>query len=282
MRNLPISKYSNEKVGIGLLRDGSYLDADGDVTATISDSEGVASAPITASADGTGLYSVRIPTDVSSAKGVYTVKWTYDVDSEAREYDTAFEVVDPMPFWDTLDSAERQAALNVYHKVSDTFDSTEGGPYLWELYQTSFNAFETTARLMSTDALAYINFTGQPAFIPPYQVGGSASKKYPVAWHGLLERATYIELASHLSRSYLEIPDPQGITTARLDRQKYRAEWKAEADAEREILDKMLIQFKRKFLGGSRKRALLLQGIAGNHFYVNPTRPYWNYSVARI
>lgn len=282
MRERPIGRFSTESLGLAIFSGADLVDADAEPGVVIMDTDSdteISSGNSTR--EDTGLYVYSLSPSDTADKGNFRATWTYEVGGLDRIFEDDFKVTDPMPFWDRLTYAERDVVANIYHKVSDAFDSREGGPYLWELYQTQWNAYETIARLMSTDAVSYINYTFQPAFIPPYQVGTGASKAFPEQWSGLLERATYVEFLKHISRSYIEIPVPQGVTTARLDRTGYRREWKAEADEEKKIMDQMLRMFKRKFLVGT-SRAIMMGGGSIPFRWMSPARPHWMYSISYL
>jgi hypothetical protein len=282
-----VSQYAGEVLGLAVYDDGVLTDAISPPTVRVwreLDEVDVVSAGTASTRDALGLYSFQVGSAQTKIKGIYGIEWLYSVASTggpvAREFVDHFEVVDPMPYWDMLSAAERDSVMNIYHKVSDTFDSREGGPYLWELYQTQWNAYETIARLMATDALTYINLGHQPAIIPGFAVGSLSSKPFPVAWAGLLELSTYVQFLRHISRSYIEIPTPQGVSTARLDRTRYRAEWDAEYKIEKATLDQILKQFKRKYLLGT-SRAMLIGGGNIPFAFANLARPHWKYSVSR-
>lgn len=282
-RKRPVSQYATEQIGIAVYDGGDLVDPDSGVLITVTrnlDSTVIVGPDAPATRDDTGLFSLILTPAMNEIESEYTVAWSYVVSGEPRSFVDTYIVVDPMPYWDSLTAAEREVVLSIYHKVSDTFDSREGGPYLWEVYQTQFNAFETIARLMTTDAVTYINLSHQPAFIPGYQIGRDVTKPFPSDWSGLLEAATYWQFLRHLSRSYIEQPVPQGVSAARLDRHQYRQEWAVEAKEEKEILDRMLMMFKRKFLVGTR-RALLVAGGSIPTMYLTPTQPHFMYAIAR-
>lgn len=283
MRRRPISQYSSEYIGVATYENGELADPDNQqvfLSVTRDGVEIIAQTPATR--DDVGLYSYLLTSSDNATKGDYTVTWTYQMNGQNREFTDTYTVTDPMPYWDGLSADERSLAFNVYHKVSDTFDSMEGGPYLWELYQTQWNAFETIAQLMVNDAVTYINFTGQPAFIPPFVVGNADGRTFPEAWYGLLERAAYVEFLRHISRSYIEQPAVVGVDAGRLDRRDYRDRWLQEWRDEKEMLDNMLKMFKRKFLVGGTKRAMLLGGGAIPRLLSVPARPHWRYANARF
>lgn len=283
MRKRPVSQYASESVGLAIYESGELVDPDSGVAVTITrDADSVVIVPpALATRDDLGLYSFHIHSGLTDVKGDYTLRWEFEVGGYDRVFTDRYTVVDSMPFWDSMTFEERQLVANVYFRVSDTFDSREGGPYLWELYQANFNAFEVIARLMATSALDYINYTFQPAFIPPYTLN-SGSKKFPEQWYGMLERAAYVEFLRHLSRSYIEQPDVHGISTGRLDRQRYREEWRKEWEDEKATFDQMLRMFKRKFLAaGAMHRAFLVAGGAAPRMFMNAARPSWRYTLVR-
>lgn len=279
-----ISQYAEETVGIGIFENGAYVDPTGNsVTITIlreADTTTIINAAA-ATRDDVGLYSYKVSIPVTATKGDYTATWNYTIAATARVFTYKFKVVDPQPYWDSLSADQKQIVENVYFKVSDTFDSTVGGPYLWELPQTSFG-YETAARLMVIDAMNLINFSKPKAFIPPYQVGASVQTPFPPAWYGLLEKATFYELCKHLARSYLEQPTPVGVEVARLDRRDYHDKWMALAQYEKEELEEQIAMLKRTQQFGLYTRALLQAGGIFPTSFLNPARPRWPYVLTRF
>src|SRR3990172_4658262 len=143
-----ISQFSTDKIGIAVVEVNVATDADAnDVRLDVvrdSDSEVLVNNALAThdTADGiAGLYSYTLGLDVTSNKGEYTATWTWQVSAEDREFVYHFMVVDPQPFFDSLDSDQKQLVDNVYRSVSDAFDSTVGGPYLWEMPQSIFFFF---------------------------------------------------------------------------------------------------------------------------------------------
>lgn len=284
MRRQPISLGTQQQIGIATFQQGVYHDADGDVILQIvRDSDQVTVVDqFIASHDGIGLYSYVLESSVTGTKGNYTVSWTWIMTGVNEAFTQYLIVVDPQPYWDSLNSDQKQLVDNVYHKVSDGFDSTIGGPYLWELPQSSFG-LETIARLMTVDAMALINFSKPKAFIPPFQVGEFVANAFPVNWYGILERATHYELYKHLARSYLEQPIPENIgAIANLDRRQYSEQWMKMAEYEKAELDPMLLMLKRAYIFGVKTRASLLAGGIFPVSYLNPARPRWPYSLTRF
>jgi hypothetical protein len=279
-----ISQWSQDKIGVAVVEINEYTDADGDVTVTIlreEDNTEVVTAAV-ADRDDVGLYSYTLElSSVTGTKGIYKATWDWEVGGDARTFEYEFEIVDIQPFFDSLDAEQKQFVDNVYHAVSDAFDSTVGGPYLWELPQATFG-FETVARLMAVDAITYINFSPPKAFVPPYTVGADSPKPFPPSYYGLLERATKYHLFLHLATSYIEIPEAVNVNVARLDRRDYYERWMRRADHEKEELDHMIKMLKRDLRFGVMSRSMLLAGGIFPVSYLNPARPRWPYVLSRF
>lgn len=278
-----VSQYSTDTIGIGIYEQNQYQDADGDVLVSVlrEETNTLVIDGEVATRDDLGLYSFALTVPVTSIKGDYTAAWHYEVNGTSKEFKYQFKVVDPQPFFDSLDAEQKQMVDNIYHRVSDGFDSTIGGPYLWELPQSSFS-YETIAKLMVVDAMNLINYSKPKAFVPPYGIGATSAKPIPPAWYGLVEKAASYELYKHLARSYLEIPNPVGVNVAHLDRRDYSDRWMKIAMIEKEELELQLRMLKRAFQYGVMSRSSLLAGGIFPVSYLNPARPRWPYVLTRF
>jgi len=279
-----ISQYSADVIGIGVYENNAYIDPDGnavtlDVVRTDDNQLIINDAP--ASREDIGLYWYEVTTPITSVKGDYEVTWSYTVSGDPRQFKYDFTVVNPQPYWDSLDSRQKQVIENIYFKVSDAFDSTVGGPYIWELPQSSFG-YETIARLTVVDGMNKINYSRPKAFIPPYQFGSGAPRPIPENWYGLVEKAGFYEMLKHLARNYLEIPVPVNVQTAHLDRTKYSQQWMAMAEFEKEELESQIAMIKRAMQFGVKSRSQILAGGIFPVSYLNPARPRWPYVLSRF
>lgn len=276
-----VSQYSTDTIGIGIYEGNQYADADGDVLISVlreknstEDETMVIENEVATSDPGLGLYSFNLTVPITSIKGDYTATWTYSVGGVEKEFKYSFTVVDPQPFFDALKPEQKLMVDNIYHRVSDGFDSTVGGPYLWELPQSSFS-YETIARLMTVEAMNLINFSRPKALNLTIQ-------SVPPNWYGLVEKAAAYELYKHLARAYLEIPAPVGVNVAHLDRREYSDKWMRMADYEKQELEIQIRIAKRTMMYGVRTRSSLLAGGIFPVSYLNPARPRWPYVLTRF
>lgn len=278
-----VPQYGSEKFGLAVYRRGELVDADALPVVEVYDLDDVLIQTLVPTLDSTGLYSVYLDGLSTERKGDLDLVWDFVVGGIQAFFSERVIVTDQMNYWSALSDSEKELVVSVYNKVADSFDSTYGGPYLFEVTGIKRNVYETIASLMSNDAMSYINFTFPPMFKPPFMVGvrpGSGDREFPTSHYGLLEKATYIEFLKHLSRNYIEQPDYPGVTEARTDRRNYRREWKQEAQDEQQTLDKMLKIWKRTFL--SRSRAMLVGGGTFPRAYANLGRPHWIYRGVRF
>jgi len=287
-RREPISQYSTELIGIIISDSGMPEDADADVTLTIvreSDNEvlvldAIATHEPAPTPALLGHYSYSMTPLITNQKGNYTITWKYTLGGDPREFPYQFMVVTPQPYWDSLNAKQKGVIENIYFKLSDGFDSTIGGPYLWELPQSNFG-YETIARLTIIDGMNAINFEGPKAFQQPYSFG-PGTRQIGEGWYGLVQQAGFYETLKHLSRSYLEIPQATNVPTAYEDRTRYSEMWMRLAEAEGERLLRQIHMIKRAFAFGVKARAQLVAGGIFPISYLNPARPRWPYVLTRF
>lgn len=276
----PIPQYASEPVGIQIFYNSVLTDPDSEVCnvqIVNIDSNTTIVGTTHALRESEGIYQFILNSDQTAVIGNYETTWTYTVNGSPRTYVDPFVIPGLMPTWQSLTSGDRQIVYNCYHRVASGWDSNTGGPYLQTLSQSSFNAYEVFAGLLYNETLSYFNFEYQPPFYPPYEVGISANKILPYDWYGLLEEGLYVACLRHLQRSYLEQPIVQNDPMGRLDRRDYFDRWERIWLQEKEIYDKMLRQFKRRFLVGSHRSTLVAGGLIPRMF-INPSRPHWQYA----
>jgi len=197
--------------------------------------------------DDVGKYSFEVGPEFTAARGLLTVNWFYEVNGKDFTYVDHLQVMEQMPLWERLSPEERVVVESVSWMFADSFDSTEGGPYLFETYQGHFN-YERIAQLMRV-ALFRINTTGNPP--TEFEVGGVPGQYTPVPnfMRGTLVIGTYIEVLKHLVRNYTEIPVFQQANVTFADRRDYQQRWAQVLQDEESGYKSMVIQAKRKLLG---------------------------------
>lgn len=285
MKVRPVPQYAAEPVGVMTYQNGVLTDPDSSVvTLEIVNTDSntiVVPAGTVATKETTGTYQYTMNSSQTALLGSYTVTWSYTISGAPRTATDQFSIEGEMPWWSQLTYDERQSAANVFNQLSSSFDSTSGGPYLQQMTQSNFNAFENTAFIMTNEAMNYINYEFQPVFRPPYQVGVSALAPFPTSWWGILEMQTYAHLIKHIARQYIEQPTPEGMNAAWLNRRDYYERWMELYKVEKEISDKALRQMKRAYMIGS-KRSMLVAGGLIPRMFINPARPHFMYASVNM
>lgn len=204
----------------------------------------------------TGVYEVVIGPPATSQRRVVTLMWSYTSGEHTLEFSDEIVVMDRMPTYDSLSDQEKTIIEQVSWMFDDLFDSTEGGAFLAENFQSHFN-YERLAQL-TTRALQKINIFAQP--ITNYVFGGGGGgSRVPAKYHAVLVSAAYLEVLRHLIRSYVEIPEFRNMSTTYTDRRDYMQRWRVILDEEKEAVDNAITLMKRDHLnlGGG---ALLVSG----------------------
>lgn len=281
----PVPQYSTEPVGLMIYENGALADPDGNiVTLKIvnTDTSAVLVAPGTpAIREQVGKYNYTLTSANNAVLGNYTITWSYTYNGNPSINIDSYQVVGPMPYWQMLTFDERQMAINVFNRIDKGFDSTVGGPYLQDLKQSSFNAYEEVAFVMLTETIDYINYEFQPVFQPAYELGVSSMAPFPTNWYGVLASQSYAMMLKHVARQYIEQPTPEGMNAAWLNRRDYYDRWMELYKIEKEISDKQLRQMKRAFMVGS-KRSMLVAGGLIPRMFINPARPHFMYAAANM
>lgn len=205
-----------------------------------------------------GVYEVLLTPDVTRTKGIKRLHWRY-VLGTYYEYDDEIVVTDPLPTYDSFKDGEKLIVEQAAGLFSDLFDSTNGGVFLTENFQSHFN-LERIAQL-SLRAMQKINMSYQP--VTNFKVGPGPGTSLPVKYHGILVSATYLEVLRHLMRSYVEQPEFRNMSTTYTDRRDYLNRWKLILDEEKEDLDRAVANMKRDQLGLGSGALLVSGGIFG-------------------
>jgi len=210
--------------------------------------------------EGTGKFAYEIGPDHTQQRGVLTVEWVYSVNGTEFTFTDHLQILSQMPLYDSLSDAEKLVIEQVSWMFGDLFDSTEGGPYLIEPFQTHFD-YERIAQLAKI-ATHRLNTMAQPVTNWTFGPGGGGSS-IPSRFMGLAVMATYFEVLRHLIRSYVEIPAKVGFNVAYLDRRDYQQRWMSIYSAEWPEFVRQVTLAKRSLLNLSRGALLVAGGYYG-------------------
>lgn len=206
----------------------------------------------------TGKFDYEIGPDHTRERGVLTVEWSYTVGENNFTFTDHLQILNEMPLYESLSAADKLVVEQVSWMMGDLFDSTEGGPYLIESFQSHFD-YERIAQL-STIAVIRLNTTGFPVTDWGF---GPDGKTVPKNFSGLLVLATYYELIRHLIRSYVEIPARMNMNVTYLDRRDYMNRWQSVLATEWPEWQRMVKMAKRDLLDLGRGSLLVAGGIFG-------------------
>lgn len=230
----------------------------------------------------TGKYYYDIGPALTGNRGVLYVQWTYSVNGTQFTFNDYLQILDQMPLYDSLNTFERSVVEAVSWMFGDLFDSTEGGPYLIEPFQTHYN-YERMAQ-MALLAVNRLNLIGYP--ITNYGFG-PGSQNPPPGWQGLVVFATYLELVRHLRDSYVEIPLFQQMNVTYTDRRDYMTRWSQIYQSEWPDFQRMVKMQKRSLLNLAGGSLLVHGGIFGpnsglfiNSMYSSQVRSFRFYPAA--
>lgn len=245
-----------------------------------------------------GKYYYDIGPQLTANRGLVTAVWTYQVDGTPFSFTDHLQILDAMPFYDSLDAQERSIVEQVTWMFGDLYDSTEGGPHLIEEFQSHWG-YERIAQMMSI-AVQKMNFMGNFGNAPTnWSVGNAGSSGYtvpgqqvtftqtlpdgtvnttsyhtqsssysggkgvPSTMYGLTIWGTYIECLRHFRDSYTELPARPGMDAVYTDRRDYWQRWQSNLQAEEANYRQAVIQAKMSQLQMSRGSLLVAGGIYG-------------------
>lgn len=209
--------------------------------------------------DEVGKYYYQLGPQATSRRGTLTAIWSYEYNNTDWELTDHLQVMDRMPLYDRLSEEDKMTVLEVSWRFADLFDSTTGGPYATEPFQTHFD-YERITQLMRI-AIGKLNVMGYP--ITTFSIDPGFQQP-PQNWRPLLSWATYHEVIRHLMRVYTEIPDVRNANITYDDRRDYLTRWKTVLDEEKKDLDKAVIMTKRKLLNLGSSSMLVSGGIYGS------------------
>lgn len=263
----------NLKVYLNLL-DGSSSDPRGNLIVDVDDSEIIR--------DDVGKYHYDIGPQWTSERGTLTAEWTYDANGAGFQFNDDMQILDQMPMFDRLREDTRLQVEQAGWYFADLFDSTTGGPWVTENFQTHFN-YERIAFLLG-QAVMKFNVLGYPVTAYGVDVGSQA---VPANFGPLIIWATKLEIIRHLIASYTEQPEFRNMTTTYTDRRDYARRWREVLDEEKPEMEKAIKMAKRSLLNLGRGSLLVSGGIYGGSsrifvpgIYASQTRAFRFYPAA--
>ena len=168
------------------------------------------------------------------------------------------QILEQMPNYDLLSDETKLAVEQASWFFADLFDSTTGGPWLQENFQTHFD-YDRIAFLMRIATMKF-NVLGYP--VTSYGVAKDDTS-VPSNFSDLLLWGTKLEAIRHLILSYTEIPDFRNMATTYTDRRDYAQRWQAVLQEEKPDYDKAVKMAKRSLLKLGRGSILVAGGIYG-------------------
>lgn len=226
----------------------------GNLTLTATESSG-----ITRNADGTVTYFLQ-PAQITGYSYI-TATWSYAVQGSLFTYIDYYQVVDPMPIYESLTQTQQLAVQQTLWMIGDLYDSTEGGPHLMEEFQSKFG-HERLAQLLLV-ACQRLNYISIP--LTQFVIGTQVGQQLPDKWIGILQWAHYIEVLKHLVRSYTEQPTIEGgPQVAFTNRHDYLGRWQSVLNEEEPDFKHAARMFKRKQLNLGSGAYLVSGGIFGS------------------
>jgi hypothetical protein len=208
--------------------------------------------------DDTGKFHYDIGPQFTSQKGLLNAEWTYQSFGVPVTFSDHMQILEQMPAYDMLTDDSKLIVEQSSWYFADLFDSTEGGPWLQENFQTHFN-YERIAFLMG-QAIMKFNVTGYPVTNYGVNVGDDS---IPPNFKAISVWATKLEIMRHLILSYTEIPTFQNMQTTYTDRRDYATRWQAVLQGEMAQYTQAVKMAKRSLLNLGRGSMLVSGGIFG-------------------
>lgn len=261
-----VSQFSTDVVGLIVNIADVPTDPDDNlVTVTMFDSEDNFIFTANVTRTDVGTYTYQFLSTQTGTLGYFRLQWNLTLASIPQVTDTYIQIGQANPIYDSLPTEMRQIVDNVWVRFEDVFDSPQGGPHLQVYFQTNMSRGRL-AQLLRL-ALGFLNTMAQPYMT--FNTNPTLGEFPYMQWGALLEQALFIETLKHLIRSYTEMPMPDGITVARMDRRDYTDRWRAVMDDEMPWFKQQLDVFKIANMGLGRPRVLVSGGVYGTY---GPTR----------
>lgn len=218
--------------------------------------------------DDIGKFHYDIGPQLTAEKGTLTAEWEYGANLLEFAFKDNMQILDQMPMYDSLAEDTKLIVEQSSWFFADLFDSTAGGPWLQENFQTHFN-YERIAHLMAHAATKF-NTLGFPITQYGVTVNDNA---IPDNFKGIIVWGTKLEIIRHLIRSYTEQPDFRNMQTTYTDRRDYSQRWLEVLQEEKPEYEKAIKLSKRALLNLGHGSLLVAGGIyggtAGRSFFMS-------------
>jgi hypothetical protein len=208
--------------------------------------------------DDVGMFHFDVGPAYTGQRGLLSAEWSYTVAGTAFTFTDDMQVLEQMPTYEALSEDTKLLVEQATWFFADLFDSTTGGPWLNENFQTHFT-YERLAFLLRMATMKF-NVLGYP--VTEFGVGRD-DPAIPANFTNLLLWGTKLEAMRHLITSYTEIPDFRNIATTYTDRRDYQQRWMAVLADEKPDYDKAVKMAKRSLLKLGRGSILVAGGIYG-------------------
>jgi hypothetical protein len=237
---------------------------------TAPDPKGVLAVDVDASVidhDDVGRFHYDVGPALTAQKGTLTAEWDYTVDGVEFTFVDNMVILDQMPVYDAMAEEAKLIVERASWFFADLFDSTAGGPWLAENFQTHYN-YERVSQLMA-HAVVKMNTIGFP--VTAYGITPDENM-IPDNFTGLAIWGTKLEIIRHLIRSYTEQPNFPNMQTTYTDRRDYTQRWLAVLEEEKPEYERAVKMTKRGLLSLGSGSLLVAGGIyggtAGRSFFV--------------
>lgn len=208
--------------------------------------------------DDKGKFRYDIGPAHTNRRGLLSVEWSYTVDGTDFTFQDNMQILEQMPNYENLNDATKLMVEQASWFFADLFDSTTGGPWLQENFQTHFD-YDRIAFLLRVAAMKF-NVIGYP--VTHYGVS-TQDKSIPSNFTDIMLWGTKLEVIRHLITSYVEQPDFRNIATTYTDRRDYMQRWQAVLTDEKPEYEKAVKMAKRSLLKLGRGSILVAGGIYG-------------------
>jgi hypothetical protein len=185
-------------------------------------------------------------------------KFTF-TDGGIKSTRTDFEVIDPFrdtfdpedPDYDQLAHYKTIVSDRVWAKITDLFDSQDGGPWMMDMTLNVFSPVRIQDFI--DEALFDINVYNPPTDFTIVKF----TQPVPIALNGpmgpnpnltVLVQGVLIAVIRHLMRTYVEQPTPAGGQVTYEDRRDYLQRWGTIYQIEFQHYDHLVKMWKRQFL----------------------------------